>query len=133
MAAPDCDGGRPVYEFLSRRELPPGLPAAESARVHVPLLEVGRRGVLFQKDRDHCLADSALGDADNEIVKVVLTRVNLNLIHTQKRQRSRRRSSFVAVHEWMIAADSVQVCGGHLEDRFVKKNLAECRLDVSHS
>src|SRR5262249_36620066 len=61
-------------------------------------------------------AHAALGDADHEIVKSVLARLDVDAVHVEERERDADRSPLIAIKEWMVTADPVQIRRCHLED-----------------
>lgn len=87
---------------------------------------------VFQKHGDACLADFPFSYADDQVDELVLVGLNFDVVRVEKRQCGRQCRSFVAVNEGMIAADTVQVRGRHLEDRFVKEDASEGCLDIAH-
>jgi hypothetical protein len=88
--------------------------------------------VILKEDRNACLADFSFSYANDEIDEFILVGADFDPIRVQECKRGRECRTFVAVNEGMIAADAMEVCGCHLEDRLVKENASEGCLDVSH-
>src|ERR1044072_2797744 len=92
--------------------------------------------MLLEKYGNGGFTDAALGDADEEIVELVLGAPDANPVQAKERQRAGQRRSFIAIDEWMIAANVEEIRRTHLEERLMKKFSAErrhhrsqCRLE----
>src|ERR1043166_1702534 len=82
--------------------------------------------VLFQENRDGCLADAAFRDADHKVIERILVGVAFDAVHSEKNERGCDGGWFVAVNERVIPADAVEIRGSHREKRLVKKRAVEC-------